>query len=324
MKNKEVAKLLYEIADLLEVKGVDWKPQAYRKAAQNIEALPVDINEVNKKGELEKVPSVGEGIAKKIKEFLDTGKSSYLDKLKKKIPVEVEDIMDIPSIGPRKTKLLYKKLKVRTINDLKKAAKQGKISKLCGIGNKTEKEILEGIKDLEKKKKRFLLKNMLPTINAVERKLKNFKDVQKVVVAGSVRRKKLTIHDADILVMSNNSSSVIDYFTKMDNVKRVLAKGPTKSSILLKNGFQVDLRVVKKESFGSALQYFTGSKQHSIKLRKIAIKKGLKLSEYGVFRGNKLIAGKTEKEVYNALELPYIEPELREDKGEIEKALKKK
>jgi len=324
MKNKEVAKLLYEIADLLEIKEVEWKPMAYRKAAQNIEALSKDIEEIYKKGELDKVPGVGKGIDKKISEFLKTGESSYLNKLKKKIPIKVEELLDIPELGPKTVKLLYKNLKVKNIKDLKKVAKQGKISKLYGMGEKTEKEILEGIKDLESNKKRFLLKDMLPTIKRIEERLRNLKEVQRVVVAGSVRRKKETIHDADILVVSDKPSKVTEYFTKMNDVKKVLAKGPTRSSVLLKNGFQVDLRIVKKESFGAALQYFTGSKAHSIKLRKIAIKKGLKLSEYGVFKGNKRIAGKTEKEVYNKLGLPYIKPELREDTGEIEEGLKKK
>jgi len=324
MKNKEVAKLLYEIADLLEIKEVEWKPMAYRKAAQNIEALSKDIEEIYKKGELDKVPGVGKGIDKKISEFLKTGESSYLNKLKKKIPIKVEELLDIPELGPKTVKLLYKNLKVKNIKDLKKVAKQGKISKLYGMGEKTEKEILEGIKDLESNKKRFLLKDMLPTIKRIEERLRNLKEVQRVVVAGSVRRKKETIHDADILVVSDKPSKVTEYFTKMNDVKKVLAKGPTRSSVLLKNGFQVDLRIVKKESFGAALQYFTGSKAHSIKLRKIAIKKGLKLSEDGVFKGNKRIAGKTEKEVYNKLGLPYIKPELREDTGEIEEGLKKK
>ncbi len=324
MKNKEVASLLYEIADLLEIKEVEWKPRAYRKAAQNIEALSEDIKEIWKKGELDKVPGVGEGIAKKISEFLKTGKSSYLKKLKKNIPIDVEDLMNVPEMGPKTVKLLYKKLKVKNIKDLKRAAKKGKISKLYGMGEKTEKEILEGIKTVEVSKKRFLLGFMLPNIREIEEKLKKLKEVQLISVAGSVRRKKETIHDVDILIASNNPVKVTEYFINLGDVKKVLAKGPTKSSVKLKDNLQVDLRIVSKESYGSALQYLTGSKPHSIKLRKIAIKKGLKLSEYGIFKKKKKIAGRTEKEVYNKLGLPYIEPELREDRGEIEAGLKKK
>lgn len=319
MKNKEVAKLLYEIADLLEIDEVDWKPRAYRKAAQNIEALPIDIKKAYEKGELDKVPGVGEGIAKKISEFLKAGKSDYLAKLKKKVPINVKELSGIPAIGPKTIKLLYKELKIKNLKDLKKAAKQGKIAGLYGLGEKTEKEILDS---LGSSRKRFLLEEMLPTIKRIENRLKKLKEVQKVVVAGSVRRKKKTIHDADILVASDKPFKVNEFFIKMKDVKKVLAQGPTKSSVLLKDGFQVDIRIVKKDYFGAALVYFTGSKQHNIKLRKIAIKKGLKLSEYGLFKENKFVAGKTEEEVYRKLGLKYIKPELREDAGEVEKALK--
>ncbi len=323
MKNREVAEVLYEIADLLEIKGVEWKPRAYREAAQNIESMADDIEEIYKNGELNTIPGVGSGIAKKISEFIDTGKLRYLDRLKKQIPQIVADLIEVPDIGPKTAKIIYKKLKIKNLSDLRKAIKENKISKIRGLGSKTEDAIEKGIKNL-KTSKRSLLGYILPEAREIENSLRKLKEVKKVNLAGSIRRGLETVHDVDILIASNHPARVIDYFTNMKVVKNVISKGSTKSSVKLRDNLQVDLRVVNLSSYGSALQYFTGSKSHSIELRKIAMKSKLKLSEYGVFRGEKQVAGKTEKEVYGKLGLKYIEPELRENNGEIKAAQKGK
>ena len=320
MKNQEIAEIFYEIADILEIQGVDWKPNAYRKAAQNIESLSEDIVDVYKKGKLEDIPGVGENISRKIEEIIKTGKLKYLRKLKKQVPIELEKMMSIPAIGPRTAKLLFDKLKVKSIKDLKKAAKLHKIRKLKGMGEKTEREILEGIKTLEGSKGRFLLGHVLPATREIEEEIGRLPEVKQISLAGSVRRMKETVHDVDVLVSTDKPKKVIKFFVGMDDVKRVLAKGSTKASVKLSGGLQVDIRVVENDYFGSALQYFTGSKEHNIELRKIAIRKGFKLSEYGLFKGRKVIAGKKEVYVYKKLGLPFIEPELREDKGEIDAA----
>lgn len=317
MKNKELSRQLYKLADLLEVQNVQWKPAAYRKAARAIESLSRDIGDIYKiKGieGLEQIPGVGEGIAKKIIQYLQIGKISELGRLEKQNKVEYPALMDIETLGPRKAKILYEKLGIKNIEDLKRAIKQHKIAKLPGFGEKSEKNILLSIET--RKSKRYPLEKILPIANGIKNILSKLKEVIRIDIAGSIRRKKATVKDIDILVSSNKSDIIIDAFTKMPNVKRVLAKGATRASIELKEGIQSDIRVVKDDSYGAALQYFTGSKDFSIKLRQIAIKKGLKLNEYGVFdkKTSRKIAGKTEEEVFRALGLKYIKPELREIK----------
>ena len=324
MKNQEVADILDEIADILEIEGVDWKPRAYRNAALNIRSLSDDIEDLNKKGSLDSIPCVGENIAKKIKEYLDTGKLLYLDKLKKEIPEAVEMLMKIQGIGPKKAKLLYDKLKISSLADLEKAIKQGKLENIKGMGEKTGSQILKGIKTLESSDKRHLLGETLFIAREIESKLKKVDGVEIVELAGSLRRMKETIGDVDILVVSSKPGKSTEFFTKMPEVKKVLWTGHTKSSIQLNSGLQVDLRILDHDHYGSALQYFIGSKEHSVKLRKIAIKKGYKLSEYGLFKGKNIIAAKNEREIYSRLGLQYIPPEMREDRGEIEAALKNK
>ncbi len=319
MKNQEIAKILYEIADLLEIEGVEFKPRAYRKAAQNIESLSVDIEEIYKKGDLLKIPGVGKSIAEKVKEFLETGKVKKLEELKRKIPVDIEGLSAVEGLGPKMIKMLYEKLGVKNLDDLEKAAKERKIRKLKGFGEKTEEKILENIELARGRQHRFLLGFVLPEANEILEELKEH--VEKISLAGSIRRRKETIGDVDILAVSSDAKRVMNIFTSMKKVEKVLAKGETKSSVRLYGGIQVDLRIVEEESFGSALQYFTGSKEHNIEVRKIAIKKGYKLNEYGLFKGEKRIAGKSEEEVYKALGMEWIPPELRENRGEIECAL---
>ena len=323
MKNLELAKIFYELADILEIQDVQWKPRAYRKAAQSIESLNEDIEIIYEKGglkALDDIPGVGKGISKKIAEFIETGKIKGYQKLKKKFPVE---FMKIPEVGPKTAKKLYEKLKIKNIKQLKEALKEHKLSNLPGFGEKSEKAILEGIK-FYGSGKRFLLGYILPIARDIEGKLKTLKEVKKISISGSLRRMKETIRDIDILVSSNNPRKVIDFFTKLEDVEKVVSKGSTKSSVRLMDNIQVDLRVIPDKSFGAALQYFTGNKSHNIALRKIAIRKGLKLSEYGIFKGKKQVAGSTEEEVYKKLGLKYIEPELRIDGGEIQASLKGK
>lgn len=321
MKNQEIAKILYEIADLLEIEGVEFKPRAYRKAAQNIESLSVDIEELYKKGQLEKIPGVGKSIAEKIKEYLETGKVRKLEELREKIPVDIESLSAVEGLGPKMIKVLYEKLGVKNLDDLERVAKQRRIRRLKGFGEKLEKKILEGIEIARQRQHRFLLGFVLPEANAIMEELKPY--VEKISLAGSIRRRKETIGDVDILAVSSQPEKVMDIFTSMKRVEKVLAKGITKSSVRLHGGIQVDLRIVGKESFGSALQYFTGSKEHNIEVRKIAIKLGYKLNEYGLFKGFERIAGRDEKEVYKALGMQWIPPELRENRGEVEAALNK-
>lgn len=326
MKNIEIARIFYDIADILEMQDVQFKPRAYRKAAKSIETLTEDIEEYYKKGKLKDIPGVGGNIAKKIEEILKTGKLKYYEKLKKQIPKHLIELMQVPGMGAKRANVLHEKLKISSIKQLEKAAKQHKIAKLFGFGEKSEEDILKGIELIKSGKKRMLLGIALPIAKELESRLKSLKEVKKVESAGSLRRMKETVGDLDILVISKKPTKVMDFFTSMKDVARILAKGPTKSSILLKSGLQVDLRVVPEKSFGAALQYFIGNKDHNIKLRKIAIKKGYKLSEYGLFnkKTNKKLAGKDEKQIYKKLGMKWMEPEIRENTGEIEAAIKAK
>ena len=327
MKNQELAKIFFEIADLLEMEGVSFKPYAYRKVALSLDGLKDDVGEIYRNGglkALQEISGVGEGIAGAIEEYLKNGKIKSLEELKKKLPMKIEELLKVENLGPRKIKVLYEKLGIKNLKDLAKAAKAHKIAPLFGFGEKTEKNILQGLEFLKQSKGRFLLGEIMPTVKIIEQRLKERKEIKEISVAGSVRRKKETIGDIDILVASDNPKKTSDFFVSMPEVEKIWAKGSTKCSVRLREGFDVDLRMVPQKSFGSALQYFTGSKEHNIATRKIAIEKGLKLSEYGVFRGEKQIAGKTEGEVYKAIGLQDIAPEMREDDGEIQAALENK
>ncbi len=325
MKNKEIAKIFYGIASYLEMDGVAFKPYAYQKVALVLEAMEEDVGEIYKKGgikALEEIPGVGKNIAEKIEEYLKTGKIKYYEQWKSRLPLNLEEITSVEGVGPRKAKVLYQKLNIRNLKDLERAAKSHKISPLFGFGEKTEKNILEGIKFLKRSKGRFLLGEILPKVKEVYEKLKSLKGVERVDPVGSVRRMKETIGDIDFLVISDNPEPIMDFFVSLPGVIKIWGKGTTKSSIRMAGGFDMDIRVVSKRSYGAALQYFTGSKEHNIVTRKVAIDKGLKLSEYGLFRGSKMIAGKNEEEIYKALGMIWMPPELRENQGEVESALK--
>jgi len=315
------------MARFLQAEGVAFKPYAYQRAALSLEALQKDVSEIYREGGVKallEIPGVGKAIAEHIEEYLKTGKIKPYEELKKKLPLQLDELIRVEGMGVRKAKKLYQKLGIKNLKDLEKAANSGKIAPLFGFGEKTEKNILQGLEFLKRDKGRFLIHEILPTARNVVEKLKSLKEVDQISLAGSIRRRKETIGDVDILVVSKNPGKVMDFFVGLDGVEKVWGKGGTKSSVRMKEGFDMDLRIVKKESYGSALQYFTGNKDHNIITRKIAIEKGLKLSEYGVFRGSKMIAGKTEEDVYKAIGLPFIEPELRENDGEIEVALQNK
>jgi len=324
MKNLEIARIFYEIADILEVQEVEFKPRAYRNAARSIEELTEDIAKVAERGGLREIPGVGEAIAGKIEEILKTGKLKYFEDLKKEMPFDMEAMVTVEGLGAKKSYRLYKELGIRNLDDLEKAARSGKIHDLEGFGETSEKRIIDGIEALKRSGKRMLLWNALILSDGIVSRLRAVPGVERVEPVGSLRRRKETIGDIDILAISNNPKVVMDAFTTMPGVRRVLGKGETKSTVELEEGILVDLRVVGKESFGSAMQYFIGSKFHNIATRTIAIKKGMKLSEYGLFKGEKQIAGADEEGVYKALGLAWVEPELRENAGEIEAAMEGK
>lgn len=325
MRNKEVAQKLYELAEYLEILGeMRFKINAYIEAARKIENLPIPIEDLAKEGKLTEIKGIGEGIAKKIVQYLETGKIDKLEEVKQKIPPTLLELLEIPGIGPRGAYTLYTKLGIKSIDDLKKAVEEKKIREIEGFGPKKEENIMKALLDRKKKEtRRILLGIAYPLSQYVVENLKSKAPIDKVEVCGSIRRMKETIGDIDILVTSKNPEMVMEVFTSMDIVKEVVARGDTKSTILTNEDIQIDVRVVEPISFGAAVQYFTGSKQHNVKIRELAIKKGYKVNEYGVFdvKTDKRICGESEEEVYNILDLPLIPPEMREDRGEIELGL---
>jgi DNA polymerase (family 10) len=319
MKNALVARILNEIADILEMQDVEFKPRAYRRAARTIESLTEPIEQIYADGKLEELPGVGEAIAKKITEIIKTGSLKYRDELKAKIPIDLDGILAVEGIGPKTAGLLFRKLGIKNLDDLERAAKEHKIREIKHLGPKTEENILSSIELAKRRKNRILLGEALPVAEELCNCLKA--EARRIEAAGSLRRMKETVGDIDILATSNQPTQLVEAFTRIPRVRKVLEKGEAKSSILLESSLQVDLRVTDEDSFGSALMYFTGSKDHNIALRKLAIAKGLKLNEYGLFKDNEQVAGRTEEDVYRELGLEYIPPELREDKGELDAAM---
>lgn len=327
MTNSEIAKILREMGMLYEMDDVQFKPRAYEKAAMAIEELSEGVRELYKRGgkkALDGIPGVGPAIAAHIEALLNTGTFSEYRRLKKKIPVALDELVAVEGLGPKMVKALYQKLRVRSLKDLEHAAKAGKIRKLPHFGAKSEEKILRGIEFLRKSKGRFLLGTILPLIRTIEERLRKVPGVEQVTTAGSVRRFQETIGDIDILVTAKKPDAVMKVFTGMPEVEAVIARGPTKSAVRLRQGVNADVRVLPDESYGAALQYFTGDKAHNIEVRKIAIKKGWKLNEYGLFKGTKRIAGHTEEEIYKKLGLAWIPPDIRTASGEIEAAAKGK
>jgi DNA polymerase (family 10) len=322
MTNADIAKKFSLTADLLDIKGENpFKVRAYRNAARLIENSSKDFEKLVREGfDLTRLPGIGHDLSEYIKEIVTTGKFSKLEKLKKEVPEGLIDMLSIEGLGPKRIKQIYDAFGITSLDELKKYAENGELDKLPGFGPTLIQKILKGVKQLKKAGIRFLWADVEDVAEDLRKYLMDFEGVEIVEIAGSYRRRKETVGDLDILVIADDYMKVSEYFTKYKRVKEVYSKGLTRSTVFLDNGLQIDLRAVTKESYGSALHYFTGSKDHNIAIRKIAIELGLKVNEYGVYKGAKRIAGKTEEEVYRAVGLSYIEPELRENRGEIEAA----
>ncbi|MEA1927823.1 MAG: DNA polymerase/3'-5' exonuclease PolX [Candidatus Auribacterota bacterium] len=323
MDNQKISQFLIEIADLLDIKGDNpFRIRSYRNGARTVRDLTENLVSIvrGKDEDLTQIPGIGASLAGKIREIVETGNLKFLDDLKKQLPPGLPEILKIEGIGPKKAKLFYEEAGVDSVESLDEAAESGKLHDLFRIGDKTEKKILRAIKNYQKGVGRFRIDRGFTYAQSITDYLDSVPNLTELLPAGSLRRRRETIGDIDILAVSGKPTTLMDRFVDYDRAAEILAQGTTKSSIRLQDGLQVDLRVMKPREFGSALLYFTGSKAHNIALRKRAREMGMKLSEYGVFREDKAIAGQTEDECYRALELPWIPPELRENRGEIEAA----
>jgi DNA polymerase (family X) len=333
-KNSEIAKIFREIAFILQTAeekksepNTIFKIRSYNRAADEIQNLSFDIDDIYKKEKLKgllKIPSIGKAIATKLEEYITTGKIHYYDELKEKLPIDVSQFLGLEGIGPKTIKTLYGNLGIKNISDLEKAALEGKIRSIPGFSQKKEDLILKKIQFFRKGGGRRLIGEMYPLVRRIEERLSGNTGVKQAVAVGSFRRMKETIGDIDFLVSvmsEKHGDNIIDYFVNMPEVKEVSGRGLSKAFVKLNNGIDADLLVVPQESFGAAMQYFTGSKEHGVAMRKIAISKGLRLNEWGVFdKQNRRVAGATEEEVYRVLDLDWIPPEMRENRGEIELA----
>lgn len=317
--NADIAAIFEEIADRLEIEGANpFRIRAYRNAARTLSELPQEARALLEKGEdLKRLPGIGADLAGKIAEIATTGHCSLLDRLRRELPPAVTELLHIPGLGPKRVKILHHELDVQTVEQLRQLARTGRIRALPGFGEKTELNILQAVEAHANQAHRFKLSTAAQYADALCAYLQATAGVEQVVVAGSYRRMRETVGDLDILVTAAADCPAIQRFTEYDEVAEVLSAGITRASVILKSGLQVDLRVVAQESYGAALHYFTGSKSHNIAVRRIAQKLGLKINEYGVFRGYQRVAGEDEASVYRSVGLPYIAPELREDRGEI-------
>jgi len=323
MHNLDIARIFNEIADILEVKGENaFKIRAYRKAALTIETLTQDLTVIAERGgvkELKKIPGIGEGIAKKIVEIAETGDCKKHRELKQEMPTELLELLAIPRVGPKTIAKVHQELGITNIEELEQAAKSHMLAGIPGFGAKVEENIVKGIAQYRSYQGRALLSVALPYAESIVAELKQLDAVEQLIIAGSLRRMRETIGDIDILAVSKRPNEVMDAFTSLEGVEDVIAKGETKSSIII-NGINADVRVVDAVSFGAAAHYFTGSKHHNVRIRELGVKKGLKINEYGVFRGDERIGGEHEEDVFASVGLAYIPPELREDRGEVEAA----
>ncbi|MFO1023106.1 MAG: DNA polymerase/3'-5' exonuclease PolX [Planctomycetales bacterium] len=326
MRNQEVAKIFEEMAELLEVQGANpFRIRAYRNAVQTIEGLTRSLQEVKDESEhgLQNLQGIGKDLAEKIATILATGTHPQLEELRAEIPAGVLQILRIPGLGPKKAALLHKELNITSLDELRQACEQHQVKELKGFGEKTEKLILEGLSQAETSGQRVFLAEALPQVEELAAALGQLKYVQQISPAGSVRRRKETIGDLDLLVETTEPAKVMQALADHSAVTDVLQRGDTKQRVRLRSGLELDLRVIPQGSYGAALQYFTGSKDHNIVIRRMAQERGLKINEYGVYRGEEQIAGNTEEDVYQSLGLQWIPPELRENRGEIERAAQK-
>jgi DNA polymerase (family X) len=321
--NAEIATMFDQTADLLDIQGGNpFRVRAYRRAARVIETLPQSVNSLMAAGEdLSKLSGIGKDLAGKITDIVTAGKFELLESLKRELPGELGAIASLPGLGPKRVKLLYEEIGICTIEDLQRAAEAGRIRTLRGLGAKVEQKILAAVARPALTEKRFKLSAVEAEAETLVEFLRKGLDGQ-VVVAGSYRRRRDTVADLDILVTARESAAIGERLTAYENVANVVAQGPTRTTVILRSGLQVDLRVVPEESYGAALMYFTGSKAHSIVLRRLANDRGWKLSEYGLFAGKRRIAGRTEEDIYRKLGLAFVPPELREERGEIAAARK--
>jgi DNA polymerase (family 10) len=322
VRNTDIAGIFDEIADFLEIDGANpFRIRAYRNAARTVSGLGEELKDMVTAGEdLTKLPGIGKELAAKINEILETGSAKALIKLQQRIPETVIEMLKLPGLGPKRVRVLYKNLKIKNLDQLAKAARKGRIRVLEGFGEKTETAIAEAVEARAQKEKRYKIAGVKPVVDSLIEFLNKVPGVNDVVAAGSYRRSRETVGDLDILVTARKSSPVMKRFLEYDEVARVLSSGATRSSVHLRSGLQVDVRLVEQSSFGAALQYFTGSKDHNIAIRRLGQQRGLRINEYGVFRFEKRVAGRTEASVYQSVDLPYIPPELRENRGEIEAA----
>ena len=320
--NADIAAVFEEIADLLEIQGANpFRIRAYRNAARTVGEYGRDITVLLAAGEdPTRLPGIGEDLAAKMREIAATGRCALLDRLRLELPPAITELLHIPGLGPKRVRALWHDLDVQTLEQLYRAARDGRIRQLAGFGEKSELKILQAVEAHLDTAHRFKLATAAQYANALTAYLREVSGVKRVEVAGSFRRMRETVGDLDILVTIEGKSPVMARFASYDEVREVLSGGPTRASVVLRCGLQVDLRVVEEASYGSALVYFTGSKAHNIAIRRIAQDKGLKLNEYGVFRGDKRVSGETEESVYRSIGLAFIPPELREDRGEIEAA----
>lgn len=325
IKNSDVAKAMRDLGFLTEMTeedpNVQFRARAYYRAADTIASLSENVTDIyNKHGVngLLEIPSVGKAIASKIEEYLKRGKMHHLEELKAKVPINIDELYRIEGMGPKTIKMLYDKLQIKNLADLEKAATEGKLKTLPGFTEKKVQDIFKQIEFFKRGKGRLIIGEVYPLVKQIEKRLQHIAGVKNAAAAGSIRRMKETIGDIDYLVAASDPKQVIDFFVKMPEVQEILGMGQAKAFVKLASGIDADLLVVPEESWGSALQYFTGSKEHSVQLRKIATSKGLRLNEWGVFKGDKRVAGATEEEVYKILGLQWIPPEMRENAGEIE------
>ena len=322
--NSELARIFGEMADMEEIDGNRWEALAYRKVSMSILALSMDIEEVHEKGQLRSIDGVGEAIEKKITQYINERRINKYDELKKKYPIDFYGLGKIQGLGPKKIFALYSKLGVKTIEDLSEAVRQHKISSLPGFGEKSEKNISRSLETyISQGAERKPLGRIYFQIEDIRNALAESGLFQRIEIVGSIRRMRDTIGDVDILAVSNRPDEATEYFTRMKAVDHVLVSGPSKTSVVLDNGLNCDFRVFGEDSFGAAMQYFTGSKEHNIKLRDRAISLGLKLNEYGLYRGELAISGRNEQDIYRELGMSFVEPELRENTGEVEEAMRK-
>lgn len=326
VRNSDIAAVFGEIADLLAIEGANpFRIRAYRNAARAIEGSALEIAKAIEQGkELPHMPGIGTDLNGKIVEIVRTGTCETLRKLRKEVPRGLTDLLALPGLGPKRVKALYDELDVHSLSQLERAVKDGRVGQLAGFGVKIVERLSQAIASRKVQPRRFKLSLAAEYAEPLLKFLRAIPGVERAEAAGSFRRARETVGDLDILVVAGHGEAVISRFTAYDEVSRTLAAGSTRASVVLRNGMQVDLRVVPRESYGAALIYFTGSKNHNIAIRRIAQERSLKLSEYGLFRGERMLAGESEPQIYRALGLPFIPPELREDAGEIEAAAKGK